>query len=74
MACLGVFVIVAGFLYDGKFAGIPYQDPTPAMQARYNFHSNIAGAIELYGAVLFLLSIPVGIVMRIKKGKQGRAK
>lgn len=29
--------------YDIVFAGIPYQDPTPDLQARYAFHRSIAG-------------------------------
>ena len=45
----GVVVIVCGFMYDVLFAGIPYQDPTPEMSARYAFHSNVAGVIIFIG-------------------------
>ncbi len=60
----GFVLIIAGFVYDVIFAGIPYQDPTPELLARYNFHSSIAGYLELgglgmiiLGVVLFLLKI-----------------
>ncbi len=39
---LGLLLLASGFVYDLVFAGIPYQDPTPAMSARYAFHARIA--------------------------------
>ena len=49
---IGVVMIVCGFMYDVFFAGIPYQDPTPEMSARYAFHSNVAGLIIFIGFML----------------------
>ena len=46
---LGVIIIFAGFVYDILLAGIPYQDPTPAMLANYNFHSQVASIIRWSG-------------------------
>jgi len=46
---LGIMVYLAGFAYDVLFAGIPYQDPTPALSARYEFHSQIASIIRWGG-------------------------
>jgi hypothetical protein len=45
----GTLIIAGGFAYDVIFAGIPYQDPTPAMQARYDFHANVASTLYRVG-------------------------
>jgi hypothetical protein len=58
----GVIIVLAGFVYDVLFAGIPYQDPTPEMQARYDFHSSVAGWFYKTGGIVLifgLLAIPV---------------
>lgn len=49
LIALGIIVIFAGFVYDVLYAGIPYQDPTPALAASYNFHSQIASIIRWSG-------------------------
>jgi hypothetical protein len=54
---LGILVTLAGFGYDLTFAGIPYQDPTPEMAARFRFHSRVARAIEFGGLAVLLLGI-----------------
>ena len=59
----GILIIIVGFIYDVIFAGIPYQDPTPSMTQKYNFHRTVAESIELIGLVLLLISL-VGIVLR----------
>lgn len=59
----GLALFLGGFLYDMEFAGIPYQDPTPEMQARYNLHSDLASVIRWTGAVVFL-SGPVAAFVR----------
>jgi hypothetical protein len=46
---LGLAIILAGFVYDVLFAGIPYPDPTPALTASYNFHALIASIIRWSG-------------------------
>ncbi len=51
----GISLMVAGFLYDVVFAGIPFQDPTLELAARYRFHSFIAFALRWTGLALFLL-------------------
>lgn len=53
----GILVTLAGFGYDLIFAGIPYQDPTPEMAARFRFHSRVASAIELGGLAVLLLGL-----------------
>ena len=51
---LGLSLLVAGFLYDVQYAGIPYQDPTAAQQAQYNHASAIASRVMSAGIVLVL--------------------
>lgn len=61
-AIAGVALIIAGFVYDVMFAGIPYQDPSPELQANWAFHSNVAFWIMSAGGILFsigLLLIPL---------------
>lgn len=58
----GLFLLFAGFVYDMEFAGIPYQDPTPEMSARYARHASIASTIRCIGAGLFLLGSLAGLV------------
>lgn len=53
LCAVGLFLL--GFGYDLAFAGIPYQDPTPEMSARYARHSNIASTIRWAGVMVFLL-------------------
>ena len=65
---LGLLIVITGFIYDVLFAGIPYQDPTPAMQARYDFHSSVAGWIQASGGILFLVGL-IAIPIILKKTK-----
>lgn len=58
---LGVWLMLAGFVYDMQFAGIPYQDPTPQMEINYYLHQKIGGTISQLGARILLLGILVGM-------------
>lgn len=51
----GLCLLVIGFIYDLEFAGIPYQDPTPEMSARYAFHSHIASDFYWIGGGAILV-------------------
>jgi len=62
---VGILVILIGFVYDVLFAGIPYQDPTPALQASYDFHSRIASIIRWSGFGIFILGGLAGIIRRL---------
>lgn len=57
VALLGAGIVVVGFVYDILFAGIPYQDPTPELQADYNFHSSVAGMLYKTGGIVMLLGL-----------------
>lgn len=60
----GLVLLLAGFVYDVTFAGIPYQDPTPEMAARYNLHARIAGLVRLAGVLALVTSLAVRIFRR----------
>ncbi|MBF0548094.1 MAG: hypothetical protein HQM08_26895 [Candidatus Riflebacteria bacterium] len=57
IAIMGGGILFVGFAYDLLFAGIPYQDPTPEIQSRWEFHSAVAGHICLVGFLILLLGI-----------------
>ena len=54
LVATGLLLIAGGFIYDVLFAGIPYQDPTPEMSARYDLHSRVASVVYLAGVGAFL--------------------
>ena len=67
---IGFGIVLTGFVYDVMFAGIPYQDPTPELQARYNFHSSVAGLFYKAGGILLLIglvAVPIILIMTKKK-------
>jgi len=63
----GLFLMIGGFIYDVMFAGIPYQDPTPEMSARYAHHAHIASVICWIGVGVFLFGSIAGIVRLITR-------
>jgi hypothetical protein len=65
---MGIILLIGGFIYDVMFAGIPYQDPTPILQANYDRHSGIASSIMQAGAALFSLGLASLIFRRVLKG------
>jgi hypothetical protein len=58
----GVLVSIGGFFDDAMFAGLPYQDPTPELEANYRFHSEVASAIEQTGLGIIGLGF-VGLIV-----------
>ena len=64
---LGITIIFIGFVYDVVFAGIPYQDPTPALQASYDYHSRIASIIRWSGVGICMIGLMVGIIRRLMR-------
>jgi hypothetical protein len=67
---IGILIVMSGFVYDVVFAGIPYQDPTPELQARYDFHSAVAGSLYTTGGVVFLLGLVVIPFLSRSKSRQ----
>ncbi len=58
---IGLVLLLAGFVYDVMFAGIPYQDPTPEMSARYAHHARIASSTCWLGFGIALFGCLAGI-------------
>jgi len=58
---LGIGIIIAGFLYDAFFAGIPFQDPTPQMTVHYNQQKIVASWFYLSGCAIFSLGFAGGV-------------
>lgn len=57
----GFSLLLGGFIYDVLLAGIPYQDSTSEMSARYVRHANIASVIRWCGVGAFLFGALAGI-------------
>ena len=72
VAGIGMIVLIGGFAYDLAFAGIPYQDPTPQMQARYDSNLRVAEIIEQIGGVTFASGIPILIVGLVRRKLHAR--
>jgi len=52
---VGVILILSGFGYGAIFVGVPYQDPTPEISAKYDFHLSAFGTVLVIGfSSLFL--------------------
>lgn len=62
-AALGLFVLVTGFVYDAFFTGVPYQDPTPEILSRWEYHSSVASLLYRTGAVILLAGIAAAPVI-----------
>lgn len=67
LSIAGVLLIIGGFIYDVIFAGIPYQDPTPAMTASYERHALIASMIRYAGLAALLIGVISGLIRRRTK-------
>lgn len=67
LVVLGLIAIFSGFLYDVVYAGIPYPDPTPAMLASYNFHSQVASIIRWGGLCISAIGGSVMILRKLSK-------
>jgi hypothetical protein len=59
----GLVLLVAGFVYDVIFAGIPYQDPTPEMAARYAHHASIASMLYRFGGLVLFIGL-ISVIVR----------
>ena len=66
----GPVLLVAGFVYDVLFAGIPYQDPTPDLAASYDRHSSIAMVIYWCGALTLLTGFMIIVIRFLVRRKR----
>ena len=54
---IGLLILIAGFLYFVTFAGLPYPDPTPELQAQWKYHENISWIILKIGGFVLLVGL-----------------
>jgi hypothetical protein len=64
---MGVCLLLGGFIFDVLFAGIPYQDPTPDMSARYTRQSRIASVIGWSGVGALVFGIACLVFRRLRR-------
>ncbi len=69
LLAVGTLLLVAGFIYDVLFAGIPYQDPTPEVAAGYEHHSAIATVIYGCCALIFVAGL-MAFLLRYLVGRK----
>ena len=53
----GFAIALIGLVYATLFAGIPYQDPAPEIQSRWEFHKSLADLFYITGGIIFLLGL-----------------
>ena len=64
----GALILLVGTVYGVLFAGVPYPDPTPEQQARYEYHYSVFSRLFDVGAVVFLAGLlAVPIVLKVTK-------
>jgi hypothetical protein len=63
LVSIGFLLLLSGFIYDMMFAGIPCQDPTPEMSARFNRNKHIGEVICSVGLTFFLIGSFVVIAL-----------
>lgn len=73
---VGVLATATGVAYGLTFAGIPYQDPPPALEARWRYHWRLAERIEAVGLGIMAigaigLGLGVVIVAKVRAGQRG---
>lgn len=66
---IGLILVIGGFVYDVAFAGIPYQDPPPELQLKYERDSQIASWLMQAGLVVLVIGLVLTVVARITQKK-----
>ncbi len=72
LVLIGAALLIAGFAYHVVFAGVPYQDPTPEMTARYERDSLIGTALAGTGLGILLIGMVVA-ALRSRSQRSGQA-
>ena len=58
---VGIVLLIGGFGYDITYVNMPYQDPTPEMEARWNRDRGVAEILMMAGAVILVVGIITGV-------------
>lgn len=53
----GIGFIILGFIYEGIFAGIPYQDPTPELFQKYMHYVSVGQNFYNIGLILLIVGM-----------------
>lgn len=64
---LGVVLVMLGFVYEGIFAGIPYQDPTPELSQKYMYYVNIGQLFYKIGFPVLAAGLLIILIQKIIK-------
>ena len=71
---LGCVLLIMGFIFEMILAGIPYQDPTPALTQKYLNYVLVAYTLYKAGIPIASLGLIIIIVLKLKKHKPNRKK
>lgn len=58
----GLGLVLAGFVHDMRFAGLPHQDPPPDLQATWLFHKAIAEWVIAGGFSVLMSGVTCGFL------------
>ena len=61
----GFVMMIVALFYGVVFAGIPYQDPTPELQASYAYHSVFSGYTFYFGLSAMILGFVLFLAKRL---------
>ena len=67
VAVIGFVIAFAGFIYSVVMVGVPYQDPTPEMVRRQDFHFSVSSSIEAIGGTLLCSGVLAFFMILIKR-------
>lgn len=67
---LSIAIFVIGFYYSVIKAGIPYQDPTPAMTEKYISDMSFGDTCMLAGIIMCVASVVLLIVLKAYNNKK----
>lgn len=70
LTLVGFCLIISGFAYLVIFFNIPYQDPTPELISKQNFHLSIGNTIMQMGGLV----VAIGGVLTLAKFVRGSAR
>ena len=62
---VGVALLAVGVGSDLPYVGIPYQDPSPALERRHQENGLVASRIEGWGGDLILLGLATIVVTQV---------
>jgi hypothetical protein len=63
----GLCLLLAGFVYEATFNGLPYPDPTPEMSAQWAYHETIAGIFYRAGVLVIAAGLAWGLYRKLKR-------